>query len=209
MVALALDSLTWPRRTARLAIRPATREDLRRVFAYRSREDVARWMTHRPTDEDAFVEEHGTPERLPLTLVVERRSDGLLVGDLYLHGEDAWAQREVAERAAGVQAEIGYVLDPEHGGQGYATEAVTALVELALSPVPDGLGLRRVHAELFADNGPSARLLERVGLRLEGRGRQDSLHRDGRWLDGASYALLADEWAARPGAAAPLRRPGG
>lgn len=31
-------------------------------------------------------------------------------------------------------------------------------------------------------------------LMLEAHNVADSLHRDGRWLDGMQYALLADEW---------------
>ena len=48
----------------------------------------------------------------------------------------------------------------------------------------------------FADNEPSWRLMERVGMRREQHTKQDSLHRDGQWLDGMMYALLADEWRA-------------
>jgi RimJ/RimL family protein N-acetyltransferase len=57
-----------------------------------------------------------------------------------------------------------------------------------------GLGLRRVVANCFADNTPSWRLMERLGMRRESHAVAESLHRSGRWLDGYSYALLADEW---------------
>ena len=117
----------------------------------------------RPTDEDAFVEDHGTPERLPLTLVVERRSDGLLVGDLYLHGEDAWAQREVADRAAGVQAEIGYTLDPDHGGRGYATEAMHAVLGVAFSK----LGWKTAMSLIADDNLASQAVARKLGGAVE------------------------------------------
>ncbi|GAB3300605.1 hypothetical protein [Epidermidibacterium keratini] len=38
--------------------------------------------------------------------------------------------------------------------------------------------------------------MERLGMRREAYNIADSLHRDGRWLDGMQYALLADEWRA-------------
>jgi RimJ/RimL family protein N-acetyltransferase len=63
------------------------------------------------------------------------------------------------------------------------------------------LHLRRVLAQCFADNLPSWRLMERVGMRRESHDVRGSLHRSGEWLDGLAYALLADEWrSARPGA---------
>ena len=49
----------------------------------------------------------------------------------------------------------------------------------------------------FADNEPSWRLMERVGMRRELYAVRESLHRSGAWLDGLGYALLADEWRSR------------
>ncbi|RII87839.1 N-acetyltransferase, partial [Clavibacter michiganensis] len=79
------------------------------------------------------------------------------------------------------------------GGRGLATEAVRAALRIAF----EGLGVRRVVASAFADNGPSLRLAERVGMRRESYAVADSLHRDLGWIDGVGYALLAEEWAAR------------
>ena len=60
-----------------------------------------------------------------------------------------------------------------------------------------GLGLRRVTAGCFAGNEPSWRLMERVGMRREAHAVRDSLHRSRGWLDGLTYALLAEEWRDR------------
>jgi RimJ/RimL family protein N-acetyltransferase len=131
------------------------------------------------------------PEAMAKTIVIEL--DGEVVGDLMLAVDDAWAQAEVAEQAKGVQAELGWSLHPDHAGHGYATEAVRELIRLCF----EDLGLRRVVANCFADNEASWRLMERVGMRREQHTVRDSLHRSGEWLDGMSYALLADEWRAR------------
>ena len=56
-----------------------------------------------------------------------------------------------------------------------------------------GLGVRRVEASCFAENLASRRVMEKIGMRLEGTFREESLHRSGRWLDGMSYAQLASE----------------
>lgn len=186
-----LDRVAWPVRTERLAIRPAVEGDVDATWRFRRLPEVGEWITRAPTNRDDYVAQFLDLGRLAKTLVVEL--DGVVIGDLMLKIEDAWSQAEVADRAQGVQAELGWVLDPAHGGKGYATEAVQALVRICF----EELGLRRVSANCFADNTASRRMMERLGMRLELRTKQDSLHRSGRWLDGLGYALLAGEWRAR------------
>jgi RimJ/RimL family protein N-acetyltransferase len=178
--------LDWPVTTERLTLRPAELRDALPTFGFRHLPEVSRWMTTHVSDRDEW--EAGFGERLEKTLVIEK--DGAVVGDLMLHVLDPWAQAEVREQAAGTLAEIGYVLDPAYGGQGLATEAVRELLRLCFEEI----GVRRVIAQCFADNEASWRLMERVGMRREQHTKQDSLHRNGEWLDGMMYALLKDEW---------------
>ena len=187
------EKVRWPVRTERLLLRPAEPGDAPATYPIRRQEEVSRWLTAWEPDEAAYVERFRAPERLATTLVVEL--DGRVVGDLMLRVEDAWSQAEVVEQARGVQAELGWVLDPAHAGHGYATEAVAALVRVCF----EDLGLRRVTASCFADNAASWRLMERLGMRREAHTVRESLHRDGRWLDGLGYALLAEEWRAAQG----------
>ena len=184
-----LADVDWPVRTERLLLRPAEQRDALPTFAFRSLPEVSLWVTSLVIDADAWVAGFG--ERLADTLVIEK--DGRVIGDLMLRIEDPWSQAEVREQAARTQAEIGYTLDPAYGGQGYATEAVRAQLRICF----EDLGLRRVVALCFADNGPSWRLMERLGMRREQHTKQDSLHRSGEWLDGMMYAILADEWRAQ------------
>jgi RimJ/RimL family protein N-acetyltransferase len=183
-----LDAATWPARTDRLTLRPATPDDLDATWAFRRLDDVSRWLTRAPTTIEEYRARFEDPDSLAKTLVVEL--DGQVIGDLMLKVEDAWAQAEIAEQARAVQAELGWVLHPDHAGHGYATEAVRALVRLCF----EDLGLRRVTANCFAANDASRRLMERVGMRRELYTIRESLHRSGEWLDGMGYALLADEW---------------
>lgn len=191
MVDLAdIAALDWPRRTARLTIRPVAPADFVPMWEYRRLEPVGRWMTGTSAEVDRFLELMDDPDRSGKTLVVEH--DGVLVGDLMLAPEDPWAQVEVAERVKGVQAEIGWCLDPAFGGRGFATEAVRELIRIAFVE----LGFRRLVAHCFAANEPSWRLMERVGMRREAHVVKESLHRSGEWMDGLSYGLLAEEWTA-------------
>lgn len=183
-------ALTWPKHTKRLTIRPVRSEDFEAIWQIRRQESVGRWMGARSEDLTAFVAFMGSEERMGRTLVIEH--EGRIIGDLMLAPEDPWAQVEVADRAVGVQAEIGWCLDPAAEGNGFATEAVRELVRLSF----EELGLRRLVALCFAANEPSWRLMERIGMRREAYTVKDSLHRSGEWMDGMSYGLLSEEWQA-------------
>jgi RimJ/RimL family protein N-acetyltransferase len=185
-----LDRVAWPRATERLTIRRAVPDDAEATFAFRRREEVARWLTELPSASNAYRRTFEDPQRLASTLVVE--SGGRVVGDLMLRVEDAWTQKEAEPHGRGRQAELAWVLDPVHTGHGYATEAVRELLHICF----DDLGLHRVVATCFALNEPSWRLMERVGLRRELHARADALHRSGEWMDTYGYALTAPEWAA-------------
>lgn len=183
-----LDGVSWPVRTERLSIRRATTDDVEATWQFRRLESVGQWLTALPVSLDGYREKFEDPVRLAKSLIIEL--DGEVIGDLMIAIEDAWSQREVADQAKGVQAELGWVLDPDHTGRGYAVEAVRELIRLCF----EDLGLRRVTALCFADNEASWRLMEKLGMRRETYNLRESLHRSGEWLDGAGYALLADEW---------------
>jgi RimJ/RimL family protein N-acetyltransferase len=187
-VTRSLIDLDWPARTARLTIRLAVAEDGERTWRFRQLESVSRWLTSAPASRQEFLRSFTEPDRLARTLVIE--SDGVIIGDLMLFVQDAWSQAEVEDRARGVQAELGWTLDPAYGGRGFASEAVAELIRISF----EDLHLRRVTASCFADNEPSWRLMERVGMRRELHEIRGSLHRSGDWMDGFGYALLADEW---------------
>jgi RimJ/RimL family protein N-acetyltransferase len=194
-----LGTLEWPARTERLLLRRATREDLDATWAYRRLPEVHDWLGAATPTYGAYRDRYFRAKRLADLLVVEL--DGRVIGDLMLKVQDGWAQEEVAGRARGVQGELGWAFDPAFGGQGYATEAVRGLIGLCFGP----LRLRRVHADCFLDNEPSWRLMERLGMRRELHSVRESLHRTKGWLDGLSYALLAEEWNAGPDGQAPGR----
>jgi len=183
-----LSAVAWPARTTRLSIRPMGPDDVEPLWEYRRIPSMYEWLGHDFSTHERFVEKMSPPDSLARTLVLEL--DGRIVGDLYLNISDAWSQSDVAEQARGTQAEIGWAIDPAYAGRGLATEAAAELLRICF----EDLGLRRVKALCFADNEPSWRLMERLGMRREEYAVQDSLHRTKGWLDGMTYAVLADEW---------------
>jgi RimJ/RimL family protein N-acetyltransferase len=111
-------------------------------------------------------------------LAVTGKDDGLFVGAISLK-----------EISAGHQAEMGYWIGVPYWGRGYCTEAGRAMLDYAFS----GLGLIRVHAHLLSRNAASARVLQKLGMRCEGRLRQHVQHNN-RIEDVEMYGILADEW---------------
>lgn len=194
----AFAAVTWPLRGPRVSLRPVTAADVGAAWAIYRLESVQEWITTASPDVEAFRAYFLDPARMATTLAIEIDGpDGpRMIGDVMLKVEDAWTQAEVRESGRRTQAELGWVLDPAHGGRGYATEAVRLAIDLCFGP----LGLRRVHAGCFSANEPSWRLMERLGMRREEDSRETALHRSGRWMDGMNYAVLASEWA--PGARA-------
>jgi RimJ/RimL family protein N-acetyltransferase len=87
------------------------------------------------------------------------------------------------------RAEIGYWIGVPYWGRGYATEAGRAVVGHAF----EGLGLNRVHAEVFARNPASARVLQKIGMRHEGTQRAHIV-KWGEAMDVEAYGMLRGEW---------------
>ena len=88
-----------------------------------------------------------------------------------------------------VDAELGYWLGESHWGRGVMSGAVDAFVPWAL----DRFNLARVHAQVFAFNGASARVLAKAGFVLEGRMRQSAV-KDGKLIDQLLYARVREGW---------------
>jgi aminoglycoside 6'-N-acetyltransferase len=145
--------------TERLSLRQLEPADAPVICAYRSEPDVARhqsWSAPYPlTAAEALVQEmvHRQPSDPGWTQIgIELRSTGELVGDVAFERRDA---REAA---------VGYTLAPAHWGNGYATEAVGAVVAHGL----DVLGHGVIVAEVLADNAASIAVLTRLGFERDG-----------------------------------------
>ncbi len=174
----------FPVVTERLTLRlhqPGDVAWLRRIY---SRPDVARYLLDEPwSAEDA---ERHAAQRLArndldgeaggLVLVIEHESEP--VGEVLLWFTDR--EHRVAE--------IGWVLDPEHGGRGLATEAVRHVLRLAFR----SCAAHRVVARMDARNTASAALAARAGMLREAHLRQDWWSK-GEWTDTVVFGALASD----------------
>ena len=90
---------------------------------------------------------------------------------------------------ANEKAELHYWLGVPHWGNGYATEAARELLRHAF----ENLRLGRVHADHFARNPASGRVLRKIGMQEEGYLRRH-FKRWERLDDLVLYGILAEEW---------------
>ena len=111
-----------------------------------------------------------------LTLAITEQSDGL-VGTMSL---------SINPRHR--SAELGYWIGQPYWNKGYATEAGRAFLRYGF----DEIGLNRIQARHMPRNAASARVLEKLGMRLEGVHRQ-CLYLRGEFEDLAVYAILASD----------------
>jgi ribosomal-protein-alanine N-acetyltransferase len=115
-------------------------------------------------------------KRESLALAITRGNDDSLLGMIEL------SQLSLHDR----RGELGYWIAPGHRGHGYATEAAKAMCDVGFRT----LRLHRIEAGAFSRNRGSIRVLEKAGLRHEGRRRERVLW--GRsWLDQVWLARLA------------------
>ena len=164
-------------RTPRLLLRPGFPEDAPALATAIADEAIVRNLAtvpwpYRVRDAEAFLASPRDPV-LPSLLIFERTASApQLVGACAL-----------GRRPSGA-VEMGYWIARAHWGNGFATEACTALVEIART-----LGLCSLEGSHFIDNPASARVLEKAGYVLEGRLRRSAI-KDGVVLDQLLYALV-------------------
>lgn len=171
--------------TARLTLRPFTADDafdVERLAGAREIADTtlniphpyphggaARWIAlHRP----AWLE--GTS----VTLAIVANETGKLVGAISL----------TIKREFG-RGELGYWITKDHWGRGYATEASNAILDFGF----ETLKLHRIQAHHLVRNPASGRVMQKLGMQLEGIER-DAVIKWGRHESIVLYSILEPEW---------------
>lgn len=152
--------------TDRLRLRRASLDDGQAIFAGYARDpEVTKYLVFRPHRsieetrtflrrcEQVWETGHAFPYAITL------RSTGDVAGMIEM-------------RLADHMADLGYALARPYWGQGFATEAVVALVDWALSQP----AIYRVWAVCDLDNPASARVMEKAGMSFEGILRRFVVH---------------------------------
>lgn len=170
--------------TERLLLRRFRDADVETLAVYRSDPEVARyqsWDAPFPLDR-ARAAVQGFQEGDPAApgwfqWAIERTADHAHIGDVGVHLHQNLRQ-----------ADLGFTLAGQFQGQGYATEAVRAILDQLFRVQ----GLHKVSADCDARNVASAALLRRAGFTQEGHLRAHSWFK-GEWTDDLLFGLLATD----------------
>lgn len=174
-------------RTERLLLRQLVPADATALFVYRSDEETNKYLSLQPKTVDdvkAFIRSAAVQYNKPGTwfqfgMVLE--STHILIGDIGVHF--------LANDTDNKQVEVGFTLHPDYRGKGYASEALTAVIDDLFTR----LKKHRIVASVDPANTASRKLLENLGFRKEAHF-VESLYFHGEWVDDMIYALLAEEW---------------
>ncbi len=173
--------------TERLVLRKAVPGDAQDIFAYASDPEVThylRWGPHRSlADTEAYLQEmlEEYTQGRDGSWMIELKSSHTVIGSIHLMELDLEA----------CQAQVGFTLAKANWNQGYASEALRRVLELAFG----GLALERVEAWPIAENLAARRVLEKAGLHLEGEPQRE-LQKGTLW-DFCLYAIERSKFNAK------------
>ncbi len=151
--------------------------DARAEFNTYEREYASESDTHQSLDESigAQLEIPRTVYRMAITIHPSNTVKGVINIRLNIAKIREW--------------EVGWAIHPDEWGKGYATEAARNIINWAFQT----LNIHRVVAFCHADNSASVRVMEKLGMRRDGRLRETRwLY--GKWWDEYVYAVLEREW---------------
>ena len=189
--------------TPRLVVRRFSASDATAFARYRSDPEVARYQSwHAPFPLEqaqaflAWLEDHhpDEPGEWFQLAIAPREDPSRLLGDCGFR----------PRRDEPGIVDVGFTLAAGAQGQGYATEGVAEVLRYLF----EDRGKHKVCADCDTRNGPSWRLLERLGFAREGELRE-SFRVDGSWASEYLYGQLASAWRAararQPGAGVAAR----
>lgn len=173
-------------RTARLTLRPfalSDSEDIKRLAGDRAIADTTLAIPHPYEDgmADEWIATHQPAFEAgkQATFAVLLRDNNALIGVMAL--EDITVQFE--------RAELGYWIAKEHWNHGYCTEAGRAALKYGFTE----LQLNRICSNHLTRNPASGRVMQKLGMKHEGTGRQHA-KKWGVFEDLEFYGILKSEW---------------
>ena len=171
--------------TERLILRDIKQEDAENIFVYRSDVESNLYQPGIPEtlenvhDFIGAIPEKFNKENTWYQIVIERKEDGQIIGDLGLHF--------VGPNNA--QVELGITLNQQYWRMGYAKEVFKKMINYLFHD----LKKHRIYASVDPRNIGSMKLMKSVGLRQEAHFKKSYLLND-EWCDDVIFAILKEEW---------------
>lgn len=156
------------------------------LHAYASQEIVCRFQPWGPNNEEqtqTFVNQViEDSKKVPRTrfvfAIVEQNTEKMI-------GAGEFNIRSSTNKSG----EIAYIVHPDYWGKGIATEVAELLLKFSFNE----FHLHRIYATCDPRNIGSSKVLEKIGMTLEGRLRDTLLIKDG-WRDSLVFSILEYEW---------------
>lgn len=171
--------------TDRLILRPLRTEDTISLFEYRSDKETNKyqgWIPESAEEVTDFIAKTPPYFNAPETwfqLAVTDKEKELFIGDIGVHFFGSENK----------QVELGCTLNKKYQNKGYATEALTKVIDHMFRD----LEKHRIITSIDPQNTDSIRLVERIGFRKEGHFIK-SLFLNNVWVDDVIYALIEEDW---------------
>ncbi|KEO76526.1 GNAT family N-acetyltransferase [Paenibacillus polymyxa] len=169
--------------TKRLIIRDICTSDWGSIHTYTSLPEVTRhtaWGPNTEKDTKAYIEQvlasQQEKPRQDYELAICLKNTGILIGGVGIHVKDT-------------NAEMGYILNPDYQGKGYATEAARALLGFGFST----LDVHRIYATCRPENKASEKIMQQIGMQREGIMREHWYYK-GEFHDSYLYSILSEEY---------------
>lgn len=171
--------------TERLLLRRMQKSDADDMYDYAKRPDTTRYLTWNPHPDRKFsyqylvyLQQKYKQGDFHDWAVVERESGRMI-------GTCGFTRFDYGNEAA----EVGYVINPDFHGRGYATEALRRVIRFGF----DYLNIHRIEAKYMEDNAASRRVMEKCGMTFEGI-RRDSLWIKGGFVNVGICSILRPEY---------------
>lgn len=131
-----------------------------------------------------------TSMRPVIRLMRKQQRAGSSVAFVMTHAGEVVGQLTVSDISGGAlrSASIGYWISEHAAGRGVTTAAVALAIDYCFS----NLALHRVEICIRPENTASLRVVEKLGMRFEGR-RARYIHIAGKWRDHDCFAVTSEE----------------
>ena len=173
-----------------VTLRPPRRSDA--AAWSRSRLANATWLSQwEPTSSQTW-RDRNTPHEFRRTVARMKSAArlGSMLPFVVIYGDRLVGQMSVSNviRGALRSCSVGYWIDSSVAGRGITPTALALVIDHCLTDVR----LHRVEVNIRPENGPSIRVVEKLGLRREGF-HERFLDIDGAWRDHLTFAITAEE----------------